>query len=96
MFSNRLDDLVNSFNKEDVIYHRQIKNATSPQLLGIRRNRVADYSKIEKWALGKNRVTSHSKIEEGVTERNKVINHFEIEEKIESANGNMSKVGFFY
>ena len=42
-FSNRLDDFVNTSNKKDVINHYQTRNATSPQLLGTRRNRVVSH-----------------------------------------------------
>ncbi len=48
MFSNKFDDLIDSFNKEDIISHHQNRNAMNPQLL----------------ATGKNRVTTHSKLKE--------------------------------
>ena len=48
MFSNKLNDFVNSSNKKDVISNCQIKNATSPQLLAIGRDRVVGHSKPEK------------------------------------------------
>ncbi len=48
IFSNRLDDLVDSSNEEDVISRRQNKNATSPQLPATGRDRVADHSEPEK------------------------------------------------
>ena len=54
MFNNRFNDLVNSSDKEDVISCRQTKNATSPLLLGIRRNRIAGHSEIEKGMEGAN------------------------------------------
>lgn len=46
--SNRLDKLINSSNKEDVIYCYQTKNATSLQLQSIKNKRVANNSEIEK------------------------------------------------
>ncbi len=46
-FSNRLDDLIDSFDEEDIISRRQNRNATSPQLSATRRDRVAGHSKPE-------------------------------------------------
>ncbi len=46
-FSNRLDELVNSSDEEDIISRRQNRNATSPQLPAIRRDRVAGHSEPE-------------------------------------------------
>ena len=43
-FSNRLDDLVNTSNKEDIISHRQTRNTTSLRLLDTGRNKVAGHS----------------------------------------------------
>ena len=43
-FSNRLDDFVDTSDKENVIGCRQTRNATSPQLPGTGRNRVAGHS----------------------------------------------------
>lgn len=65
-FSNRIDNLVNTSNKKNVISRCQTKNATSPQLLGIERNKVANYSDLKKVALGRDKVANHSKIEEWV------------------------------
>ena len=96
MFSNKLDDLVNSYDKEDIILCRQTKNATSHWLLHIRGNRVAGHSEIEKKALGRNRVGGYSEIEEGATEMNRVADHFKMEERIKGVNGDMSEVSFFY
>ncbi len=47
MFSNRLDDLVDSSDEEDVISCRQNRNATSPQLSATGRDRVAGHSEPE-------------------------------------------------
>ncbi len=46
-FSNRLADLVDSSDEEDVISRRQNRNATSPQLPAIGRDRVARHSEPE-------------------------------------------------
>ncbi len=46
-FSNRLDDLVNNSDKENVISRHRNKNATSPQLPAIGRDRVAGDSEPE-------------------------------------------------
>ncbi len=43
MFSNRLDDFVNSSDEEDVISRHQNRNTMSPQLLTIRKDRVTSY-----------------------------------------------------
>ena len=47
-FSNRLDDLVDTFDKEDIISRRPTRNATSPRLLGIGRNKVVGHFQREK------------------------------------------------
>lgn len=47
ILKNRLDDLVDSPNKDDIINRRQSRNATRPQLLAIERNRVANYFELE-------------------------------------------------
>ncbi len=52
IFSNRLDDLVDSSDKEDVINCRQNRNATSLQLPAIRSNRIASYFEPKKWMKG--------------------------------------------
>ncbi len=46
-FSNRLDDLVDSFDKEDVISRRRNRNATRPQLPATRTDRVVGHSEPE-------------------------------------------------
>ncbi len=46
-FSNRLDDLVNSSDKKDVISRRQNRNATSSQLSAKGRDRVAGHFGLE-------------------------------------------------
>lgn len=69
IFSKKLDNLYNSSDKENVIYCRKTKNATSPQLLGIRRIKVTSYFEIEKKASEKNRVAGHFKIKERVIKR---------------------------
>lgn len=48
MFGNRLDDLVDSSDKEDVIRHRQNRNIISSQLPGIGRDRIVGHSKLKK------------------------------------------------
>ncbi len=46
-FSNKLDDLVDSSDEEDIISRRQNRNATSPQLPATGRDRVAGHSEPE-------------------------------------------------
>lgn len=77
-YSNKIDYLVDSSDKEDIINCRQTKNMTSPWLLNI----------------GKNRVPSSSKIKEGFIEKNRVARHSEKEDEREDVNGNMSEVSF--
>lgn len=48
LLSNRLDNLVNSFNKKVIINYCQNKNVTSFWLLVTRRNDVVYYCKLEK------------------------------------------------
>ena len=52
MFNNKLNDFVDSSDKEDVISCHQNKNAISPQLPAIGRDRVAGHSKPEKQIKG--------------------------------------------
>lgn len=79
IFSNKLDDLINISNKEDVISRcHQTRNMTSLQLPGIRRNRVANHYEMEEKAIGKNGVTRYSKRGE----------------EIEDINENISKISF--
>ena len=47
MFSNRLGNLVDSFDEDDIISRHQNKNATSPQLPATERDRVASHSESE-------------------------------------------------
>lgn len=63
MFNNRLDDLINNFDKKDVISHCWNRNTTSSQLSATKRNIIASYFEIEEGAIKKNRVASHTKIE---------------------------------
>ena len=78
IFSNRLDDLVDSSDDEDVISRRRRRNATSPRLPATGRNGVAGHSGMEEGAAGRNRVASHSGMEPGM----------------EGANGDSSDVRF--
>lgn len=48
MFNNWLDDLVNSFNKKDVISRHQNRNARSSQLLAEERDKVVGHSEPKK------------------------------------------------
>ena len=86
VFSNRLDDLVNTSDEEDVISRRQTRNATSPRLPGREKNRVAGNSQIQERASGRNRVAGHSEREERATERNRVAGRSDKEEEMEGAN----------
>lgn len=72
-YNNRFDNLIDSFNKEDVISYEQTRNTTSPQLLDTRWNRVVGYFEIEK----------------GATRRNGIVKYFEKKEEIEDVNGDM-------
>lgn len=110
IFSNKLDDFVNSSNNEDIISHCQKRNTISPQLLVTERNGVASHSKIEqgivgrnkvtsyyrieKEVIGRNRVTGHSEIEKRSVVKNRIAGHFEIEPRIEITNGDLSDVRF--
>ena len=107
VFSNRLDDLVDSSNEEDVICCRRTRNATSLRLPGTGRkkiaeegtsgrNRVACHSEMEKGASGRNRVAGHPEMEEGATGRNRVADHSEIKKEIEGADRDTSEVSFLY
>lgn len=91
IFTDRLDDLVDSSNNKDVINRNHSEYATSPLPPAINRNggadhckieegvvrtnRVARYSVREEEAVRKNRVTGHSKKEEGNEERNRVLGY---------------------
>ncbi len=58
MISNKLDDLVDSSNGEDVISRRQNRNVTSSQRPAIRRDRVVGHSEPEEEMEGAKRDTS--------------------------------------
>lgn len=73
IFSNRLDDFVNSYDEKDVISYCQNRNTMSLQLFVIEKNRVADHSEIEKRAIERNRVISCSEMEEEMEGTNKDI-----------------------
>lgn len=66
IFSDKLDNLVNSSGDENIISRCRKKNATSPRLLVTGRNGVASYSEIEEGVAEKNRVASHSRIEQEI------------------------------
>lgn len=93
-FSYRLDNIVDTSNKENIISHRQTKNAISLWLLNTEKNRVLGYLSVEKKTLEKNKVTSHSKIEEEATKRNEVTGHFKKRERIECVNRDIFKISF--
>lgn len=80
MFSNKLDNLVDSCNEEHLISCYQNRNALSPLLS----------------AIGKNRVVGHFEMEEGVTKKNRVAGCSKIEKRIMSANGDTLNVIFLY
>lgn len=46
-FSNRLNNIADTFNKEDIISRRQNRNTTSLQLLGTGKNQFAGHSERE-------------------------------------------------
>lgn len=80
IFSNKLDDLVNSSNEEYVISCSQNRNITSLWLPTIGGNRVASSFKVEKRIIKKNRVASC----------------FQMKKEIEDANKDMFEVSFLY
>lgn len=63
-FSNRLNNIADTFNKEDIISQRQNRNMTSLQLLGTGKNQFAGHSKreFERGKAMKNRNKNMSKI----------------------------------
>ena len=75
IFSNKLDDLVDSSDNKDLISGRQYKNVTSPQLPTTEKNGDAGQSKMEERAVKKNRVAGHSEIEGGIRGTNRVAGH---------------------
>lgn len=79
ILSNRIDNFVNSFDEEDIISHRQTKNATRSQQPSTRRNKIVVYSKREEWATRRNRIAEHSKKRE----------------EMDSINKDMSEIRFF-
>lgn len=79
IFSDRLNNLINSSNNKDVISYGQKKNVTSPQLLAKRRNRVSGQVEIEK----------------KVAERNRIADYFKIKLEMKSTNNDLSDVRFF-
>ena len=75
IFSNRLDNLVNTFKEKDVISQLHIGNATSIWLPGTGRNKVASNSQIQEKVLGRNRVAGHFEREKKAERRNGVTRH---------------------
>ena len=94
VFSNRLDDLVDTSDEEDVISRRQTGNATSSQLPGREKNRVVGNSQMQEGASERNRVIGHSEKEERASGRNGVAGRSDKEEGMEGANEDMSEVSF--
>lgn len=80
IFNNRLNDFVNSSDKEDIISRYQNRKVTSLWLL----------------ATGKNRVTSNSEIEEEAIARNRITSYSKIEVETEDANEDIFDINFFY
>lgn len=78
IFSNKLDNFVNSSDNEDIISHYQKKNTTSPWLP----------------ITGRNRVASHSGMEEKTAETNRIAGYSGIKLGMEGANGDLSDVRF--
>lgn len=62
IFINRLDDLINSSDKENIISCCQIRNATSFWLATIKTNSSTGLIEIDKNTLVRNRNADHSKI----------------------------------
>lgn len=82
MFSNRLDYIVDSFDKEFIINCHCNENVMSPRLLVIKRNSVTGYTDMGKSALEKNRDTDHTKIGKSTFEHNKDASHTKIDKGI--------------
>lgn len=91
IFSNRLNDLVNTSDEENVISRHQIKNVTSPRLPS---TYVAGNSQMQERALERNRVSGHSEREERAIGRIGVTGRSDSKERIEDTNGDMSEVSF--
>ena len=94
VFNNKLDNFVNTSDDEDVISRRQTRNATSPQLPGRGKNRVAGNSQMQEGASRRNKVASHSERKKRATGRNGVAGRSDREEGMEGANGDMFEVSF--
>lgn len=60
MYSNKIDDLIDSFKEEDFISRRQTRNTTSSQVSDTKKNRVAGHSEMEEEATGRNRIAGQS------------------------------------
>lgn len=73
IFSNKLNNLVDSSNKENIISYCQIRNAMSLQLLIIRRNSGVGLIEINKCTSRKNENTRQFKIKEVIRGANMVI-----------------------
>ena len=94
MFGNRLNDLVNTSNEEDVISCCQTGNVTSPRLSEREKNRVASNFQMQEGASGRNRVAGYSEKEEKATRRNGIAWCSDRKKEMEGANGDMSEVRF--
>lgn len=96
MFSNSLDDLIDSFDKENIISYCQNRDVTSPKLPIIERNSVTSHNEIDGSALKINKNASYTKMDKGVLIKNRNASYFEIEEEISDENKVTSDINFFY
>lgn len=94
MLSNKFNDFVNTFNKQNIISRHQTRNAMSPLRPGTENNKVVGNSQIQK-KLQKNRVISYSKMKKRAIGKNGIAKYFKREKEMENTNGDISEVSFF-
>ena len=94
-FSNKLDELVNTSDKEYIISRYWNRNTPSLWMPGKGRNIVTGHFEIEEGALERNRVAGYFKMEEGATRKNRIAGYSERGEGIKGINKDMVEISFF-
>lgn len=96
MFSNRLDNLLNSFDKKNIISCCQNRDVTSLRLSVTRWNSVVSHTKIDKNNLRMNRDGDHTETHKSALKKNEKAGDSKIKEEMSSANRVMFNVNFLH
>lgn len=96
MFSNKLNNLVDSSNEEDIISYSQNRDLTNFELLIIKRNCLICHIEMNKNALERNIIAGYDDIDDGILGKNRYASQSEIEEEMNNANGVTYDTSFLY